>query len=160
MRQERSTTCSICTAHVEAQVGRDLLVAAAAGVKLEAERADALYQFQLHKMMNVFGGRMVAHQRLARFGGVVGGNGIERGAQLRCFSFRSEFQRHRERTHGLCWRRPLAGEAASQRQWTAATLRTPHRAARESGPTTSSRIVVRWTLALSVPHAIPSLCRC
>ena len=28
-------------AHVEAQVGGDLLVAAAAGVKLEAERADA-----------------------------------------------------------------------------------------------------------------------
>jgi hypothetical protein len=42
-------------ADVEAQVGGDLLVAAAAGVELEAERADALDQRQLDEVMNVFG---------------------------------------------------------------------------------------------------------
>jgi hypothetical protein len=36
-------------AHIEAQVGGDLLVAAAAGVQLEAERADALTSFSSTK---------------------------------------------------------------------------------------------------------------
>ena len=36
--------------------------------------------------MNVFGGRMVAHERFAGVGGVFGGDDIERGAEVRCFS--------------------------------------------------------------------------
>ncbi len=67
-------------AHVEAQIGGDLLVAAAAGVQLEAERADALDECKFDEVMNVFGGRVIAHQRLAGFGGVVGGNRVERVA--------------------------------------------------------------------------------
>ena len=53
-----------CVAHIEAQVGGDLLVAAAAGVELEAERADLLNQFQFDEVMNVFGGCMIAHHGL------------------------------------------------------------------------------------------------
>ena len=40
--------------HVQTEVGRNLLVAAAAGVQLEAKIADARYQFQLHEVVNVF----------------------------------------------------------------------------------------------------------
>ncbi len=71
---------------VEAQVGGDLLVAAAAGVQLEAQRANALKQIQLDKMMNVFGGCMIAHRSLAGFGGVVDGDCIERIAELCAFA--------------------------------------------------------------------------
>ena len=71
-------------AHVEAQVGGDLLVAAAAGVELEAERADALNEFKFDEVMNVFGGCVVAHLGLARIGGVVGGDRVERVADRRC----------------------------------------------------------------------------
>src|ERR1035437_8732381 len=37
-----------------------------------------------------------------------------------------------------CWRLSPRRAAASQRRWNAATVRTPHRAVRESGRTTSS----------------------
>ena len=75
-------------ADVEAQVGGDLLVAAAAGVELEAERADALDEFEFDEVMDVFGGGVVAHLGLAGFGGVVGGDGVQRCADLRAFIFR------------------------------------------------------------------------
>ncbi len=39
------------------------------------------------EVMNVFGRRVIAHQRLARVGGVFGGNRIERVTQLRCLIF-------------------------------------------------------------------------
>ena len=42
-------------ADVEAEVGGDLLVAAAAGVQLETERADALDQRELDEVVNVLG---------------------------------------------------------------------------------------------------------
>jgi hypothetical protein len=73
-------------ADVEAQVGGDLLVAAAAGVELEAERANALDELDLDEVMNVFGGGMIAHRAPGRFRRVVGGDGVERCAQLRTFS--------------------------------------------------------------------------
>ena len=69
-------------ADVEAQVGGDLLVAAAAGVEFETERADALNECQFDEVMNVFGGRVIAHLGLAGFGGVIGGDRIERCADL------------------------------------------------------------------------------
>ncbi len=70
--------CVDLLADVEAKIGGDLLVAAAAGVELEAERADALDQLQLDEVMNVFGGWMIADERLAGFRCVVGGDGVER----------------------------------------------------------------------------------
>ncbi len=56
-------------------------------MQLEAERADALDQRQLDEVMDVLCRRVIAHKGLARFGCVVGGNRIERGADLRCFTF-------------------------------------------------------------------------
>jgi hypothetical protein len=40
-------------AHVQAEVGCNLLVAAAARVQLETEVADSSYQFELHKVVNI-----------------------------------------------------------------------------------------------------------
>ena len=72
-------------ANVEPQVGGDLFVAAAAGVQLEAERADALGELELDEVMNVFGGRVIAHEGLAGFRGVIGGDRVERCADLLAF---------------------------------------------------------------------------
>ena len=54
------------SAHVKAEVGRNLFIAAAAGVQLEPQRTDALGELHLYKMMNVLGRRIVAHQNFAR----------------------------------------------------------------------------------------------
>ena len=53
------------SANIEPQVGGDLFVAAAAGVQLEAELSDALRELELDEVMNVLGGRVIAHQFLA-----------------------------------------------------------------------------------------------
>ncbi len=45
-------------AHVKAQVGRDLLIAAAAGVELQGQLANVRGQFELDEMMHVFGTRI------------------------------------------------------------------------------------------------------
>ncbi len=47
--------------HEEAKIGDDQFVAAAGGVQLEAQRADALHQRHFHEMMNVFRGRGFDH---------------------------------------------------------------------------------------------------
>ncbi len=52
--------------HVQPQVGGNLLVAAAAGVQLQAEIADALHQLQLHKVVNVFRFRAARRCRCGR----------------------------------------------------------------------------------------------
>jgi len=74
-------------AHIETEIGRNLLVAAAAGVQLEPQRADALGQLQFDKVMNVLGRRIVAYQGLARLGCVLFADHIQRRAQLRPFTF-------------------------------------------------------------------------
>ena len=58
-------------------------------MELETERADALHELQFDEVMNIFGGRVVAHEGLARFGGVIGGDGVERSAESLAFT-RSE----------------------------------------------------------------------
>jgi len=75
------------SAHIEAQVRGDLLVAAAAGVQLETKLSDPIYKLELDEVMNVLRGRMIAHPRLARVRTEFRSNRIERCAQLRCFSF-------------------------------------------------------------------------
>ncbi len=70
-------------AHVEAQVRRDLLVAAAARVQLAAERAKPRGQLDLDVVMNVLGLGVLAHGGLARLRRIVGGDGVERRAELR-----------------------------------------------------------------------------
>ena len=62
------------------------------------------------------------------------------------FTFGQDSGRAERRCMRLAGGNSPVQAAASQKQSTAATLRTPRRAARESGPTTSSRIVVRSTL--------------
>ncbi len=74
-------------ADVEPQVGGDLFVAAAACVQLEPQRADTLHQRQLDIMMDVFGRRMIAHHRFARFRSVVRRNRVQCRPQLRGFTF-------------------------------------------------------------------------
>ena len=74
---------SDCLAHIEPQIGRNLLVATAASVQLKPQRAHALHQFQFHKVMNILGGRMVADERLARIRSVFRCNRIQRASQLR-----------------------------------------------------------------------------
>jgi len=87
--------------HVEAQVGRYLLIAAAASVQLEAEQAYALHQLEFDEVMNVFGGWMVAHLRHAHFRSELGGNRIERIAQLRCLTFGEDLRNTEGRRVGL-----------------------------------------------------------
>ena len=66
-------------AYIQAEIGRDLFVAAAARMKLESERSDALDQRQFDKMMNVLGGGMRAH---LLFAGVGGMGGSDRGQRF------------------------------------------------------------------------------
>jgi hypothetical protein len=73
-------------ANVETQISRDLLVAAAACVKLEAKRAYALNELQFDEVMDVFGRGMIGDERLSVFRRVVGCDGVEGCAQLRAFS--------------------------------------------------------------------------
>ena len=40
---------------------------------------------EFYEVMNVFGGGVVAHEGLAGFGGVIGGDAVERRTQLRAF---------------------------------------------------------------------------
>ena len=54
-------------------------------MELEAERADALDEGQLDEVMNVFGGGMIAHEGLAGFRGVIGGDGVECCSDLLAF---------------------------------------------------------------------------
>ena len=64
-------------AHEKAEVGGNLFVAAAAGVQLEAEVADARHQLELHKVVNVF--RLRAAVNVAgRPLRVLVANGVER----------------------------------------------------------------------------------
>ena len=72
-------------AYKEAQVRGDLFIAAAAGVKFKSQRADALNERQFDEVMNVFGCNVIAHLCLARFGFILGGDGVKSGAELRCF---------------------------------------------------------------------------
>ena len=47
----------------------------------------ALHELEFDEVMNILGGRMIAHLRLAGVRCEFGGNRIQRRAQLRCFSF-------------------------------------------------------------------------
>ena len=85
------------SAHVEAQVCCNLFVAAAASVQLESEISGALYELQLDEVMNVLGGRVIAHFDLASVGREFRGNLVERPAQLRCFSFGQDSCREESR---------------------------------------------------------------
>ena len=75
---ERVDDQSDLGAHIQAKVGGDLFIATAAGVKLEAKRADTLHQLELNEVMDVFSRRVITHKDLARFGCVIGGDGVER----------------------------------------------------------------------------------
>ena len=67
--------------HVEAEVGRNLLVAAAAGVQLETKIADTRHQLQLDKVVNVF--RLGAAVNVAgRTLRVFVANGVQRAHDL------------------------------------------------------------------------------
>src|SRR6476646_5970298 len=88
-------------ADVETQVSRNLFVAAAPGVKLESQRSDALYQRNLDKVMNVLCRLVIAHQRLTRFGRELCCHGIERLAQLRCFTCRQDSSGSKRRSMSL-----------------------------------------------------------
>ena len=133
-------------AHIEAQVGGNLLVAAAPGMQLEAKRADALDQLEFDKMMNVFGRRMIAHQRLAGFRCVLGGNCIERLAELRSFTLCENVCGNQGRRVRLASCDFFIEKPPVKTNRTLPGFRTPHPAARENGRTTSFRIVVRSTL--------------
>ena len=56
-------------------------------MQLQSQRADGLNQLEFDEMVDVFGQRILADQCLTRFGFVIGGDGIECFAQLRCFIF-------------------------------------------------------------------------
>jgi hypothetical protein len=73
-------------ANIEPQIGRDLFIAAAPGVQLESQRTDPLHHRQLDVMVDVFGGRMIAHRRFPRVRRVVRSNRVQRRPQLRCFT--------------------------------------------------------------------------
>ena len=74
LRRAAARWSSICCAHVQAQVGGDLLVAAAAGVQLVADFAGKLHQPLFDVMVNVFDGRVVSR------GHAFGGDLLERRA--------------------------------------------------------------------------------
>ena len=52
VRQAAGDRCALFP-HKQPQVGRNLLVAAAAGVQLESQVADPRHQFELYKVVNV-----------------------------------------------------------------------------------------------------------
>ena len=68
-------------AHIEPQVGRDLLVAAAAGVQLETQVTDASGELQLDEVVNIFslGATVDIACRPLR---VLVANGVQRGYNL------------------------------------------------------------------------------
>src|SRR5208283_5221295 len=72
--------------NIKPQIGGDLLIAATAGVQLEAKRAELFGEPEFDEVVNIFGCRVVADQGLARVGGVGDGNCVEGVLQLRCFT--------------------------------------------------------------------------
>src|SRR5580658_170174 len=73
-------------ANIEAKVGGNLLIAAAARVKLETERSNLLRQPQLDKMMNVLGRRIVANPLFVRIRRKLRRNRVQRPTQLSGFT--------------------------------------------------------------------------
>ena len=147
-------------AHIEAQVGGNLFVAAAAGVQLESERADALRQLEFDEVMNVLGGGVVAHLRLARVRCELRGDRVQRLRATPLFQLWSGFL-PRQRADACA----LLAAISSSRSRQSKTMERCHASnSASSGSRKRPDHILpdccSFDIALSVPHAIPFPCRC
>ena len=122
-------------AHEEAEVGRDLFVAAASGVQFVAGRADQRSELLFYEVVNVFGFGIV--QKFRRGFGAAG-DFSQRLSRFRKALRRKALQRVRARSRGRGWRRVRRAAAADRRGTTAAIFQIRGQAAAGSGRTTFS----------------------
>ena len=121
-------------AHEEAEVGRDLFVAAAAGVQLVAGRSDQRGELFFYEVVDVFGFRIVE-----KFGEVSARWPISSAPSRFRKALRRKALLHvRARWHGRGWRRVQRAAAVDRRETTAAIFQIQGQAAAGNGPTTSS----------------------
>ena len=121
-------------AHEEAEVGRNLLVAAAPGVQLVASGADQRDELLFDEVVNVFGFRIVEIPETIRRGGRF----LRALSRSRKALRRKALRRVRARWRERGWRRVRRAAAVDRKGTTAAIFQIRRRAAAGSGPTTSS----------------------